>query len=455
MRLARITAVVAAGMLFVAACGGGDDETGGDGGGSAPAPVATEVDARAFEPGPPNGWAANGFTVDPASLQCAGATADPTRGITDTEITVGGLASLTAPGGAALAGAEVGAEVRFARANDEGGVNGRKINYIGTKDDGTDPARNVQEAQGLALRDRVFAVVPAITAIANFADVMCQEGIPYFGWGTNTAMCANALGFAITGCLLQTEEKAIPSNAAMLSRIVVGGSDGKSAAVLGSDNDSARAGVEVYKRTLELAGFDVVYAEASVPTAGLTDATPIVNAIMTADDGAPPDLMILSLSFPATLRATEALRAAGYPGTIVNQVGYDPRLATFEAFRDSITFLQWAPTESDSPGMRQLKEDFAKYAPDAVLSLPVLAGYWSADFFLHALEAAGPDVTADSLVAMLNAGDYSYEVPGAVAESRWPVNHNIAVPCGSAVTVGESGFEVIQELACGALVPTG
>ncbi|MBL7496393.1 ABC transporter substrate-binding protein [Frankia sp. CNm7] len=455
MRLHRIAAVAAAGLLCVAACGGGGDGAGASGGGGSAA--TPTVDPNAFRPGATTGWSDGGVTVDAAGLRCADAPTDPARGLTATEIRVGGLASLTAPGGAALAGAELGAEVRFKRANDSGGVHGRKINYLGTKDDGTDPGRSVQLAQSIAERDQVFAVVPAISAFPNFLDPLCQAGIPFFGWGTNTAMCENALGFAFTGCLLQTDDKSVPSSTGMLTNTVLGGDlAGKTAAVLGSDNDSARQGVEVFKRTLGLAGLKVTYAEAAAPTSGVNDATPIVNAIMTSNKGAPPEIMILSLSFPATLKITEALRAAGFTGEIVNQVGYDPRLANFASFKDSLTYLQWAPLESaaSSPALDQLKKDFAEYAPDQTISLTAMAGYWSADFFLAAVEKAGPDLTAASLLELLNGGGYTYEVPGAVAESRWPLNHNVPTPCGSAVRLADGRFEVVQPLACGATIPT-
>src|SRR5262249_21880129 len=57
------------------------------------------------------------------------------EGATATSIKVAGL------GDAALyGGADVGARARFQRANDGGGVNGRTIDYLGSSDDGGDPA---------------------------------------------------------------------------------------------------------------------------------------------------------------------------------------------------------------------------------------------------------------------------------------------------------------------------
>nr|MDT0666146.1 ABC transporter substrate-binding protein [Micromonospora sp. DSM 115978] len=105
-----------------------------------------------------------------------------------------------------MAGADVGADVRFQRANDDGGVNGRQINFIGVEDDGQDPARNVQLAQSLVEQDQVFAIAPLISAFPNYLDILCEGVVPFFGWGTNTGYCGNAIGFGFTGCSTPSEE---------------------------------------------------------------------------------------------------------------------------------------------------------------------------------------------------------------------------------------------------------
>nr|MDT0663620.1 ABC transporter substrate-binding protein [Micromonospora sp. DSM 115978] len=184
MRPLRTIALVAAATALVAGCG---SDSGGE------APVDATVDLDAYQPGPADQWDTDGFTVDPAGLDCAGEAPNPTRGVTDTTVKVGGLAYLTSPNGSSMAGADVGAQVRFDRANDEGGVHGRTIEFIGVADDGQDAARNVQEAQKLVDQEEVFAVVPLMTTSPNFSDTLCEAVVPFFGWGFNVAYCDNAL----------------------------------------------------------------------------------------------------------------------------------------------------------------------------------------------------------------------------------------------------------------------
>jgi hypothetical protein len=123
-------------------------------------------------------------------------------------------------------------------------------------------------------------------------------------------------------------------------------------------------------------------------------------------------------------------------------------LASFAALAGTDTLLTWAPAESDSPGMTQLKADFAKYAPDQVLSLPAMAGYWSADLFVAALDKTGRDLTVDSMLKTLNDGSFTYSVDGALAATIWPVNHLVPTPCAALVELTGEGYEQTQKLAC-------
>jgi ABC-type branched-subunit amino acid transport system substrate-binding protein len=433
-------------LITITACTSSDGTKG--------APIASVPDS-AFKAGPADHWSTGGFNVDPASLKCSAPAPDPTRGITDTSVKVGGLSYLTSPNGSSLAGVDHGAEVRFKRANDEGGVNGRKIDFIGVKDDAQDPARNVQQAQALVDQDKVFAVAPLVTAYPNYIDTLCKNVVPFFGWTTNSGFCGNAIGFGFTGCSLvsdETNRQVANAGIGMWVRNMFGGAKDKAVAVIGLDNDTARAGVQIFKSGLESAGEKVVYAKSPIPISGLNDATPIVSAIMATNGGAGPDLIIAPVDFSTTTKLVSSLRAAGYKGKIVVAAGYDPRLASFADLRGTQTLLQWAPNEANTPGVAQLKADFAKYDPTETLSLPATAGYWSADLFLGALKHAGRNLTVDSFLKSLNDGSFTYSVPGAVPETIWPLNHVINQPCAALVELTDKGYTQSQELACSSLV---
>ncbi|WP_007508509.1 ABC transporter substrate-binding protein [Pseudofrankia saprophytica] len=449
-RLASTAAI--AGLLFTAAaCGGGDD--GGSDGGAKPTASTQALGPDAFKPGPDSGWTNNGVKVDPAKLDCATPGGEPARGVTDTEIKVGGLISQSSTSGPINTGMDVGAKVRFSRENDAGGVNGRKINFIGARDDGSDAARTLTQAESL-VADGVFAAVPAVVRTGNFLDSFCKSGTPYFGWGVAAPYCDSAIGFGVTGCLVaEADSPALTTTWAMAASGILGGSAGKSVAFIGVDIDSAKNGINLAAKGVKVAGFSVPYSKNPVPASGLTDPTALVNDLMRADKGAPPDLIVTIVDFAPALKLIDALRAAGYQGKILTPLGYDPRLTGLKDLDGTYTLVQWAPAESGSAADDQLKADFAKYAPDQAIGLTAMAGYWTADFFIDALKKTGKDLTLANLLKTLNGGSYSYHVPGAVGETQWPVNHSTSVPCASVVQLTGGKYEQTVKLACTPLFP--
>ncbi|MBL7497637.1 ABC transporter substrate-binding protein [Frankia sp. CNm7] len=445
LRLVTVLAASAALATGLAACG--DD----DAGTTAPQPT---IAAEEIKAGPATGWSDGGFTPDPSTLDCKTTAANPTRGVTDTEIKIGGLAYLTSTNGSTMAGVDLGAKARFERANAEGGINGRRINFIGVMDDGNDASRNISQANVLAKQQQVFAVVPVITSFANFVDTFCADTVPFFGWGINKGFCDNTIGFGITGCLLPEKRPASATTyGIMLQSLNNGDATGLKVALLGSDTDSSVIGIKDMNGQIKTVGADVVYAENPVPTSGITDATPIVNKIMTSADGGPPDVILYATDFTSTTKMIEAMQAAGYEGKHLTTVGYDPRLAAvgFQALQKSYSMIQWSPAEDTSPAVQQLVADVKKYTPEATLSQSTMAGYWAADMFVTAATKVGRDLTVDSLLKLLN-DDYSNYVEGALPETRYPLNHFVNAPCASMVQLDGKAYNVTAKLSCGALL---
>jgi ABC-type branched-subunit amino acid transport system substrate-binding protein len=443
-------AVLAATAAVAAACGssgGGSSAGGGAKAGSAPPLPASKVLA-----GPPTGWSDAGYKPAAGSLKCPTTASNPTRGITDKQITIGGLAYLTSPNGSSMVGTDTGSKVRFDRVNAEGGINGRKINYVGTLDDGEDPSRNGQQAKVLVDQKKVFAAVPVMTAASNYLDTFCAETVPFFGWGFNQGFCNSSIGFGITGC--QYSDPSVTSSAygVLLKSLFGAQTSGKTAALVGVDNDSARAGNKELAAQISTVGVKVVYNQTPVPVAGLTDTTAVVNAIMRANGGSPPDVVIYVVDFQSVAKLTGALAAAGFQGKNVNPVGYDPRLAGFGPLQKSYTVLQWEPGfDTSVPAIKQMAADFAKYAPGDPISLPAMAGYWSADMFTTAATKVGRNLNLNSLLKLMN-DNYSNYVPGALPQTRWPLNHAISSPCGSIVQLNGKQYTLTSKLACGSLI---
>src|SRR4051794_15750339 len=112
--------------------------------------------------------------------------ADP--GVSDDTILLGGSVPLSglASGYKSVA---LGADAYFKYVNDNGGVNGRKIDYKYV-DDAYNPAQTVQVTRQLVEQDKVFAIFNTLGTEDNIAirDYLKQRGVPqlFVASGANT-----------------------------------------------------------------------------------------------------------------------------------------------------------------------------------------------------------------------------------------------------------------------------
>ena len=99
------------------------------------------------------------------------------RGVTSTEIKVEGLGYTAFYGDAGKA-----AKARFDAANSSGEIpGGRKINYLGFKDDGSSADTNLQQGRAMVDQDGVFAAVPVITPFLQAGSYFQQQKVPTVG----------------------------------------------------------------------------------------------------------------------------------------------------------------------------------------------------------------------------------------------------------------------------------
>src|SRR3990170_8571502 len=99
-------------------------------------------------------------------------------GASDTEIKIGNINPYSGPASAyGTIGKTIGAY--FNKINAEGGINGRKINYI-TYDDGYSPPKAVEQARKLVESDEVFLIFQSLGTPSNSAihRYMNQKQVP-------------------------------------------------------------------------------------------------------------------------------------------------------------------------------------------------------------------------------------------------------------------------------------
>jgi len=400
--------------------------------------------------------AAAAVVVALASVGVAGADAPAQNtGITDDEITVAGLGPNNPY---KQFGADTGAMARFKIENDKGGVNGRRINYLGWTDDGNSPDTNLQETRRLIQQEGVAALVPVITPWflegAQFAE---QQGIPSFGWGIARGFCETKFAFGFSGCLTPPPPVKIASDTwgslideYYKSQGDAEGAKGKTAAVIAEDNDSGKSGVKVIAATAKSVGMEVVYEEASMPAAEggtpVSDFSPYVNDILTSADGGQPDVVFAVISQNNLLGFAPALDDAGFTGIQTNAVLYSPQAAAI--VKGDFVLTQFATPEAadTTPAVQEFVDAVRAIAPDEPINQPTIAGYLAADMFIQALKKAGKNPTPESIQKA--AAKMTYEVEGFVGPTKYPKGFKQGTPCGQLAESNGTDWSVAVPFSC-------
>jgi ABC-type branched-subunit amino acid transport system substrate-binding protein len=108
-------------------------------------------------------------------------------GATDTEIKIGNIAPYSGPASAYATIAKTEAAY-FKMINAEGGINGRKINFI-SYDDGYSPPKTVEQTRKLVESDEVFAIYQVVGTPGNSAihKYLNQKGVPQIFIGSGAS----------------------------------------------------------------------------------------------------------------------------------------------------------------------------------------------------------------------------------------------------------------------------
>ena len=112
-------------------------------------------------------WAAGMLALSLLATSCGGAgevadsegaDLDVSVGVTDDTVTIGTHQPLTGPASAGYLAISQGASAMFDYINDQGGIHGRKIEYL-VKDDVYDPTKTVEVTQELVEGEQIFAML--------------------------------------------------------------------------------------------------------------------------------------------------------------------------------------------------------------------------------------------------------------------------------------------------------
>lgn len=332
-----------------------------------------------------------------ASLGLMATTARAEPGVTKDTIRIGMFGPLT--GAVSIYGYPIndGAIAVYKHINDEGGINGRKIEIV-DEDGACDPVKTRAAVKKLLDEDNVFMVHGGSCSAAVYAAK--SEFIR-----ARTPLMVMAA----------TDDKiSAPVNPYIFTTTLAGGQDGKSMlrfaesdpnvkrlAVVQHNDDWAGSRMDTIKAGLKNSKIQLVADE--ILNHGASDATAQVLKIKESH----PD-MIFMITYPAEsavfLRDAHKYGLTGPfvgPSSIMDLLDLAHRAGGLDVVKDTYAdaFLK-API--DNPAMQPYADLMKKYFPGTNLQSLNFYGMSGAYAVVAALKAAGPDLTREKFIDALN-----------------------------------------------------
>lgn len=290
-----------------------------------------------------------------------------------------------------------GADAYFKYLNDNGGIQGWKINYI-LKDDGYEPSRSVAAARRLVEDDKVFALVASIGTAQNIAVIPYAKSvnIPVVSpVGGSPKLVAEPNFFPLL------PDYALSGSAS--AEFAINDLKKKKVALLWVNDEvgrGAKRGIDLYLSSQKL--------ETAVATSfdySTADFSPHVRRAAEAN----ADVVIL---FGSNANLAGALRAADKQGFKAEWIApfftADPATYSLaKSLLDGVYFSSWLlPVDSDDESVQQYRSALQKYYPRDPIGIFGLNGWTSAALFRVAFEkmlSAKAPLTRESLVEALNS----------------------------------------------------
>lgn len=335
---------------------------------------------------------------------------EPTVGITDDAIKIG--TSLPVTGALATGGTvRLGAKAYFDKLNAEGGLDGRKIEYI-VKDDVYDPSKTTTNVNELVSQEGVFGTL-GLFGTANILAVQpdLQEGcIPNFlPLSGAPAIASEDQTWTVGFFPSYTVEAQALAQAAIAS-------GAKTISVVSQNDDFGRAYVEGLKSGLEGSNVEIT----SELTYDVTAATVDAQVTQLADDGA--DAVFVAALGTKCPQILNSISASGWtPELFVGPLCTSKGLLSLleSGAGDGMITSAWYkspsdPAWADDPGMQEYREAVQEYTPDADPNEDfVLNGWLMAQIFVEILKAS-PELTRASVMETAHNSQISVDsfIPG-------------------------------------------
>ena len=320
-------------------------------------------------------------------------------GANDTEIKLGQTMPYSGPASAygAIGKAEL---AYFQMVNDQGGINGRKINLI-SLDDAYSPPRAVEQVRKLVEEDQVLALfqnlgTPSNSAIHKYVNA---RKIPHLFIATGATKWGDPANFPWTIGFQPSYQ--IESH--IYAKYIVQNKPGAKIAVLFQNDDYGKDYLKGLKDGLGAKAASMIVMEESYETSEPTIDNHIVKLKSTGAD------VFMNITTPKF--AAQAIKKNSEIGwkplhflnNVSASVGSVMKPAGFENGQDIISadYLKDVsdPAWNNDPGMKEFLAFMTKYFPDGdKLDKGTLVGYAVAQTLVQVLKQCGDDLTRENVM---------------------------------------------------------
>jgi len=320
-------------------------------------------------------------------------------GVTDTEIKIGNIMPYSGP---ASAYGVIGKteQAYFNKINAEGGINGRKINFI-SYDDGYSPPKTVEQARKLVESDEVLLIFNSLGTPTNSAihKYMNSKKVPQL--------------FVATGATKWNDPKEFPwtmgwqpnyqSEGRIYAKYILKEKPNGKIGILYQNDDYGKDYVKGIKDGLGAKAASMIIAEESYETAEPSIDTHIVTL---KAKGADIFISVTTPKFAAqSIKKVAELQwkplfilnnVGASTGTVMKPAGFDNSQGIISAaYAKDATDPQW----KDDAGIKNFDAFLTKYFPDGNRADgSVMVGYDVAQTLVHVLKACGDNLTRENVM---------------------------------------------------------
>ena len=327
----------------------------------------------------------------------AGAAMAQTQGVSKDEITLGSIQDLSGP----LAGfgkqVRLGMLLRVDEANEQGGVNGRKLTMT-VEDSGYDPRRAVLAAQKLVNQDKIFAMIGHIGTAQNMAAMPVQfqkNVINFFPVTAARQMYEpfHKLKYSFAATYYDQMKLATPK--------LVKEKGAKKVCAMYQDDEF---GLEVFRGAEDgLKSMNMAFAEVTTFKRGATDFSSQMQKLASSQC----DFVVLGTIIRETIGGIGTARKLGFNPTflgssaaytdLIHKLGGAPMNGLYATMTVQHPYLD----EAAQPIRFWANKYKTKFNEDP--SVFSVYGYSAVDAFIRAATKAGSNLTTDSFIKAMDS----------------------------------------------------